>query len=610
MTSPHSTLQDDQADSAGSRNAPIILDLDDLDGIPSSTTASPSSKSQNSVGRIPLQSLYLGLTLYDALAASCAQFDPETETLSIEVSLGRSIRLNLRRAVHSVQYTHSSDQMDPMIEIFTKEDVILGIDIVCSSELEGLKPGSSVRGHIVLILDPFDDQWQDGQPYDALVALFSQIFLDQAVQVATSLPLRNGIYSRETNAAYFSSVSSYWTEEARKAGAAAIEFINDVDDKLPFEEIQAFRYLERRYEQASRRTEDTQSKHKDCLCHEGSCVTNGCRCCQGQIFSSSGKVLNASRALVTECTEFCKCDPTRCRNRVCGSHRRHLPLTIFKTASKGWCVRCPEPIEKGTILGVFTGRLVRRDEAERYEDPTYLYDIDMLEEDEKMLFGQSPERMTVDSTDSGRFSLIFCCPCLLMVFHSCEPNVSQFLVRCDQFSQPYIAFFAHQDILPSTELTFSYNGDQERPMFEDCSCGAVACRALRNDFRVRPLSSHRRNPSTLMQGAATSTSRSVPLTTGSSSSTLKSPLLTFGAVETETEFPFRARNGEKETPLTLPDVQKLVKSESSGLQPLQNSTASSSSLKGKQRERRDTSSGDTSRIISSRTRGFVHMSCI
>lgn len=62
-----------------------------------------------------------------------------------------------------------------------------------------------------------------------------------------------------------------------------------------------------------------------------------------------------SRMAVFECNQVCHCDLT-CQNRV-SQRPRDVPLEVFKCRDpkKGWGVRATIPVEKGKVLGVFTG---------------------------------------------------------------------------------------------------------------------------------------------------------------------------------------------------------------------------------------------------------------
>jgi [histone H3]-lysine9 N-trimethyltransferase SUV39H len=52
-------------------------------------------------------------------------------------------------------------------------------------------------------------------------------------------------------------------------------------------------------------------------------------------------------------TQRCSCDDT-CPNRV-AQQPRQFPVEIFKTESCGWGARATVALEKGQVLGIYTG---------------------------------------------------------------------------------------------------------------------------------------------------------------------------------------------------------------------------------------------------------------
>lgn len=54
--------------------------------------------------------------------------------------------------------------------------------------------------------------------------------------------------------------------------------------------------------------------------------------------------------------QLCACaeKPEQCPNRVAQIPRKH-PIEVFKTATCGWGVRSTKAIERGQVLGIYTG---------------------------------------------------------------------------------------------------------------------------------------------------------------------------------------------------------------------------------------------------------------
>ncbi|KAJ6551855.1 hypothetical protein B0H19DRAFT_1159235 [Mycena capillaripes] len=318
-----------------------------------------------------------------------------------------------------------------------------------------------------------------------------------------SLPvgsLRKG-KARETVKSLRLQTETTWSALALSCdGAAGITFVNDIDD----EEIPAslhggeFVYLEDKYhpgkvpfkinpdpDAATPFTEQEcfpfcQHKHEGEECDDSNRETS----CQDseQGFAYTEGLFNFTyrpNDVVVECNPYCTC-PETCRNRVAQRPRR-FPVEIFKTARYGWGVRVPEDIMSGTVLGVYTGKLITRRDAEALtgEAKQYCFDLDYSEEDD----APSDERYSVDSMDYGNWTRF--------INHSCAPNLRVQPVVHDTLPQQYIAFLAFiaiQRIPAGTELTFDYDPEAQYafetarrmgakrtsrpPGANDCECGA------------------------------------------------------------------------------------------------------------------------------------------
>lgn len=60
-------------------------------------------------------------------------------------------------------------------------------------------------------------------------------------------------------------------------------------------------------------------------------------------------------ASIYECNLFCKCNQQMCQNRVI-QHGLQVRLQVFKSAKKGWGVRCLDDIDKGTFVCIYSGK--------------------------------------------------------------------------------------------------------------------------------------------------------------------------------------------------------------------------------------------------------------
>ncbi|OJD37595.1 set domain-containing protein [Diplodia corticola] len=190
---------------------------------------------------------------------------------------------------------------------------------------------------------------------------------------------------------------------------------------------------------------------------------------------------------IYECNENCKCGPG-CKTRIVQKGRQ-VRLEIFKTPnSRGWGLRCKDPLRTGQFIDTYRGEIITDDEATRREKgarhgtkDSYLYSLDKFAEAEGI---PQEELYVIDGEFKGgptRF-----------INHSCEPNCRQYVVSYNRHDPKVyeIAFFAIRDIAPNEELTFDYL-DKDEPEDEEldpeerneggmkpvkCLCGARKCR--------------------------------------------------------------------------------------------------------------------------------------
>lgn len=196
------------------------------------------------------------------------------------------------------------------------------------------------------------------------------------------------------------------------------------------------------------------------------------------------------RYAIYECNDNCNCGPD-CKTRLINKGR-HVDLTIFKTANRGWGVYCNENLIQGEFIDVYLGEVLTNEETSRreaqadVEKGSYLYSLDKFIEDDPTLTADTC--YVVDGQYMGNATRF--------INHCCEPNCRQYTVSFNKYDlRVYnLAFFAYEDIEAGTELTFDYmDKDEEEeedvlrkreqamndPATEDkrpCNCGASKCR--------------------------------------------------------------------------------------------------------------------------------------
>ncbi|KIM86527.1 hypothetical protein PILCRDRAFT_307091 [Piloderma croceum F 1598] len=268
-----------------------------------------------------------------------------------------------------------------------------------------------------------------------------------------------------------------WNIAARKAAAAAIFVVNDIDEEEVPPMVQDFEYCEDIYIYSRDIPVPNIEYLLACECAE--CVSAVSCSCQ---LSSDRDDLPESFAYVNglftfelpqgaeviECNKRCSCGAT-CPNRV-AQQPRQFPVEIFKTESCGWGARATVALERGQVLGIYTGKLIQRAAAETLpeEHKGYVFDLDSREgDDDDSMEG----KYSVDSYECGKWSFFIkkCRICLIEYFtgnwtrfvnHACNPNTRVYPVLYDtipQMNQPYLAFVATQDIPARMEFTLSYN---------------------------------------------------------------------------------------------------------------------------------------------------------
>ncbi|TFK27334.1 SET domain-containing protein [Coprinopsis marcescibilis] len=263
-----------------------------------------------------------------------------------------------------------------------------------------------------------------------------------------------------------SSLGRKWTNDSGVPGAP-ITFVNDEDDEEVPPLPPNFTYLERGYKFSD---PDVLWPSEDfflsCRCKTSCNAANNCDCQDpSELRDSSGrryfaydekgrfKANKVPRGVeVIECTSRCSCNLS-CRNRV-AQRPRDIPIEIFKTPKCGWGVRSSTFIEKGKVLGIYTGELIprkRAHEASKSGESSYCFDLDG-HEDLSVTGKPCTNGYSVDSYRCGNWTRF--------INHSCSSNIQIYLVVYDTVpdsGMPYAAYVAKQDIPANEELVFDYN---------------------------------------------------------------------------------------------------------------------------------------------------------
>ena len=178
--------------------------------------------------------------------------------------------------------------------------------------------------------------------------------------------------------------------------------------------------------------------------------------------------------------------------------------------SKGWGIRSPELIPRGSFVCEYVGEYISDDEAEsrgiRYDNQRMSRLMDVYGN------GRDAVHMCIDATKFSnvgarptprlatpptparasprhhrcpdRRTATLAAPGLppcpgRFLNHSCEPNVFKQRVFCDHHVRlPRIAFFALVDIPPRVELCYDYGYVDVPGKTMPCLCGAKSCKKL------------------------------------------------------------------------------------------------------------------------------------
>ncbi|KAF8440119.1 hypothetical protein BGX38DRAFT_1206667 [Terfezia claveryi] len=285
----------------------------------------------------------------------------------------------------------------------------------------------------------------------------------------------------------------------RKLPGPPVVLYNDVDDDpsppVSFEFVPRYKIFAPSILEYMRLNDDFWA---GCSCTGGICGES-CLCMEenGMSYDKNGRLIWVDNdSAINECNGRCGCG-IDCPNRVVQRGRK-IPLEIFKTEKKGWGLRCPQKIPKGTFIDTYPGELITLAEAyeraEKYSEmdggSSYLFDLDKFtkvrkgEDDEEFVGSQGgPMVDTLDADDIFVIDGKNYGGVTRFINHSCDPNLLIYAVTRERTDYRVydLAMFAHVDIPAYEELTFSYvGGDQGEPetgaQRYDCFCGSSHCK--------------------------------------------------------------------------------------------------------------------------------------
>ncbi|KAF9654250.1 SET domain-containing protein [Thelephora ganbajun] len=283
-----------------------------------------------------------------------------------------------------------------------------------------------------------------------------------------------------------------WDKATREAGSASVMIVNEVDGEEVPGVPEDFRYLEYGYDWGRHAPDPNFLIGCDCVGNCGSADSGGC--CIKHIDSDPSELwgfwydkqglfrLGTTHMLLRECNVNCSCDET-CRTRVAQKPRK-IPLQVFKTSHCGWGVRPAVRVLKGTLIGLYSGVLLKRWEADgiQGERKNYIFDLDHNKFGEE---GPIQNQYSVDGYTKGNWGRF--------INHSCDPNMQVLPAMFDapEIEKSYLVFVATKDIREGVELTIDYHpnlgaptrgkgkGKRKRRGSDACMCSAKLCRGIR-----------------------------------------------------------------------------------------------------------------------------------
>ncbi|TFY59700.1 hypothetical protein EVJ58_g5622 [Rhodofomes roseus] len=205
-----------------------------------------------------------------------------------------------------------------------------------------------------------------------------------------------------------------WNQAIRLAGAAALDIISSPDEQIP-PGLEDFEYCENHYVRAEGVDHpDPTAFLVGCECHQGCNRIQSCDCQAGSdMVNEAGErqyaynsehifKFNLSPGVeVVECNSLCNC-PDTCQNRV-AQRPRDVPMEVFHTGDHGWGVCAKVQLPVGKVLGIYTGNLIHRRDAEGLseEHRSYIFDLDAHETEDD---NSNMQQYSVDSFNHGNWS--------------------------------------------------------------------------------------------------------------------------------------------------------------------------------------------------------------
>ncbi|THH11195.1 hypothetical protein EW145_g786 [Phellinidium pouzarii] len=247
-----------------------------------------------------------------------------------------------------------------------------------------------------------------------------------------------------------------WNKRASSFGASGITITNEVDDEEAPPVGADFVYLE------GWCIYDKDVPRQDpgfligCECKEGcknallcSCLMDSqCIDDDGDLttaYDKKGLFLFSNQLEVIECNIKCRCN--NCHNKAAQAPRK-IPLNIFKTTNNGWGVRPSVDVRKGTVLGLYTGLIMKRETVTNLppEWKDYTFDLDARDDDP-----DCTDKHTICAYSAGNWTRF--------INHSCGPVAKVYSVVTNtavHMNMPHIAFVACEDIPAGKEITIDY----------------------------------------------------------------------------------------------------------------------------------------------------------
>lgn len=180
--------------------------------------------------------------------------------------------------------------------------------------------------------------------------------------------------------------------------------------------------------------------------------------------------------LIYECQDVCECK--ECFNKLVQFGPRD-DLKIQHFAAKGLGLVSTSHIKKGSFICEYVGEVLTKSEANRRDKNNqknkkmnYIFCLNEISTDTSTATIQT----FIDPSKKGNIGRY--------INHSCDANCDIISTRVDSII-PKIAIFANREILPLTEITFSYGSDGQEANIEHknkCNCNSLNCKLYLPNF--------------------------------------------------------------------------------------------------------------------------------